>query len=113
MDILFTCGEATAAEVREALPDPPTYSAVRALLRVLEQKDLITHEQQGPRYVFKPKVSHAQARASTLKQMVKTFFEGSTARAVAALLDMKSSKMTAEELSEIERLIEKAKREGR
>jgi predicted transcriptional regulator len=113
LEILYARGSATAAEVREALPDPPTYSAVRALLRVLEQKDLVTHYEDGPRYVFKPKVGHAKASASALKQMVKTFFEGSTTRAVAALLDLEADKLSATELSELEQLIEKAKQEGR
>ncbi len=113
MEILYARGAATAAEVREALPDPPSYSAVRALLRVLEEKGSITHHEDGPRYVFKPKVAHSLASASVLKQMVKTFFEGSTTRAVAALLDLQADKLSAAELTELERLIEKAKQEGR
>ncbi len=113
MEILFARGEATAAEVQSALPDPPSYSAVRALLRVLEQKNLITHQRDGARYVFKPKVTHVQASNSVLRQMVTTFFEGSATRAVAALLDLNADKLSTAEANELERLIEKARREGR
>src|SRR5436190_10741817 len=91
MDVLYRLGRATAAEVREQMPDPPGYSAVRAMLRVLEEKGHIRHEEEALRYVFAPTASRAQATRSALAHLVDTFFEGSTERAVAALLDGKLS----------------------
>jgi BlaI family transcriptional regulator, penicillinase repressor len=113
MDIVYRQGQATAADVREALPDPPSYSAVRAMLRVLEEKGFLRHEQQGPRYVFLPTLSLEKARRSALKQVVQTFFDGSTEQAVSALLDYSSSKLSNEELDRLAQLIEQARREGR
>ncbi len=113
MEILFARGSATAAEVQVALPDPPSYSAVRALLRVLEQKNLVRHEKDGARYVFIPRVAQGKASASILQQMLDTFFKGSTTHAVAALLDLKADKLSPAELDELEGLIANAKREGR
>src|ERR671925_464450 len=86
MDIIYARGQATAAEVTAALPDPPSYSAVRALLRILEQKGHLRHEQDGPRYVFLPTVPRDRARRSAMRHLVRTFFDGSTEDAVAALL---------------------------
>src|SRR5687767_15953067 len=86
VDILYTQGRATAAEVQSALPDPPSYSAVRAMLRLLEEKGHIRHEQDGPRYVFLPTVNRDKARKSAMRHLVRTFFDGSTEDAVAALL---------------------------
>ncbi len=88
MDIVYRRGRATAAEVLAELPDPPSYSAVRALLRILEEKGYLRHQQEGPRYVFLPTLARDKARRSALKQMVQTFFDGSAEQAVAALLDM-------------------------
>src|SRR5262245_37449264 len=88
MDIIYERGQATAAEVLESLPNPPSYSAVRAMLRLLEEKGYLTHNQDGPRYVFMPTLAREKARKSALKQMLRTFFDGSTEEAVAALLDM-------------------------
>jgi predicted transcriptional regulator len=110
MDVLYARGSATAAEVREALPDPPSYSAVRALLRILEEKGHIRHEEQGPRYVYLPQVSRERARRSALRRVVATFFEGSAAQAAAALID--SETLTKQDLARLSALIEKAKREG-
>ena len=87
MDSIYRRGRATAAEVLEDLPDPPSYSAVRALLRLLEEKGHVRHEQDGPRYVFLPTVTRDRARKSALKHVVRTFFDGSPTDAVAALLD--------------------------
>src|ERR687896_674723 len=87
MDIIYTRGQATAAEVTAAFPAPPSYSAVRALLRILEQKGHVRHLQDGPRYVFLPTVSRDRARRSALRSLVKTFFDGSPAQAAAALID--------------------------
>jgi predicted transcriptional regulator len=113
MDVVYRQGQATAADVRKELPDPPGYSAVRAMLRVLEEKGYLRHEQQGPRYVFLPTLSLEKARRSALKQVVQTFFEGSTEQAVSALLDYSSSKLSDEELDRLAQLIEQARKEGR
>ena len=110
MDVLYRRGRATAAEVREQMPDPPGYSAVRAMLRVLEEKGHIRHEEEALRYVFAPTASRAQATRSALAHLVDTFFEGSTERAVAALLD---GKLSHQELNRLSSLIESAKKEGR
>jgi predicted transcriptional regulator len=111
MDVLYARGSATAAEVRDALPDPPSYSAVRALLRILEEKGHARHEPQGPRYVYLPQVSRERARKSALRRVVSTFFEGSAAQAAAALIDSES--LTKNDLVRLSALIEKARREGR
>src|SRR6201990_326342 len=87
MDVIYRRGRATAAEVLDDIPDPPSYSAVRAMLRLLEEKGHVLHEQAGPRYVFLPTVNRDRARKSALKHVVKTFFDGSATDAVAALLD--------------------------
>jgi predicted transcriptional regulator len=113
MDIIYRGGQATAAEVMQQLPDPPSYSAVRAMLRILEEKGHLRHEEQGPRYVYLPTLPREKARSSALKQLVQTFFEGSTEQAVAALLDMSSSQLSEEELDRLAQLIEQARKEGR
>lgn len=113
MDIIYSRGQATAAEVQEGLPDPPSYSAVRAMLRLLEEKGYLKHEQDGPRYVFKPTLAREKARKSALKQMLETFFDGSTEQAVAALLNLSKSKMSEEELDRLSQMIESARKEGR
>jgi BlaI family transcriptional regulator, penicillinase repressor len=111
MDVVYELGSATAAEVRQKIPDPPSYSAVRAMLRVLEQKGIVKHEQDGPRYIYRPIVRREMARRSALSQMVRTFFEGSTAQAVAALLD--HSKLSKADLDRLSQMIEAAKKQGR
>lgn len=113
MDVVYRTGRATAAEVQEALPDPPSYSAVRAMLRILEEKGHLKHEQDGPRYVFMPTVPRDKARKSALRQLVTTFFEGSTAQAVAALLGEPDAKLSDEELDRLSRLIEQTRKEDR
>ena len=110
MDALYRRGRATAAEVRQEMPDPPGYSAVRAMLRVLEEKGQVRHEEEALRYVFIPTASLARATRSALTHLVDTFFEGSAERAVAALLDAKLSRA---ELDRLSSLIESAKKEGR
>jgi len=110
MDVLYRRGRATAAEVRQDLPDPPGYSAVRAMLRVLEEKGHVRHEEESLRYVFVPTVSRAQATRSALRGLVETFFEGSTERAVAAFID---GALSDEELDRLANVIESAKKEGR
>ena len=113
MDVIYSRGRATAQEVMEQLPDPPSYSAVRALLRVLEDKGHLRHEQDGPRYVFVPTVTRERARQSALRQIVRTFFDGSTEQAVAALLDLQSDRLDPDELARLAKLIEQARKEGR
>ena len=113
MDIIYQRGQATAAEVLENLPNPPGYSAVRAMLRLLEEKGYLKHEQDGPRYLFKPTLARGKARKSAMKQMLETFFDGSTEQAVAALLNLSKSKLGKEELDRLSQMIETAKKEGR
>jgi predicted transcriptional regulator len=113
MDVVYRLSRATAAEVLDALPDAPSYSTIRALLRVLEEKGHLKHEQDGPRYVFLPTVARDKARRSALRQLVQTFFEGSTAQAVAALLGEPGSNLSDEELDRLSRLIDQARKEGR
>lgn len=113
MDIIYRKGQATAAEVMENLPDPPGYSAVRAMLKILEDKGHLRHKQQGPRYVFLPKVSREKAKRSAVKHLLQTFFDGSAASAVATLLDVSRSDLSNADLDRLNRLISKAKKEGR
>jgi len=113
MDAIYRLGRATAAEVLENMPDPPGYSAVRAMLRLLEEKGYLRHDQQGARYVYLPTISRDKARQSALKQLVQTFFDNSTEQTVSALLDMSKSRMSDEELERLSTLIEKARKEGR
>ncbi|HTK47858.1 MAG TPA: BlaI/MecI/CopY family transcriptional regulator [Gemmatimonadaceae bacterium] len=113
MDVLFRVGRATAAEVLDGLPDAPSYSAVRALLRILERKGHIRHEAEGRAYVYLPVVRRDAARQSALSHLLKTFFDDSTEQAMAALLAMKGEKMSEGELERIARMIEHARKEGR
>ncbi len=113
MDIIYQRTQATAAEVMEHLPDAPSYSAVRALLRVLEEKGHVRHKQDGPRYVFLPTVSRDRAQKSALRQVVGTFFEDSAEQTVAALLDMTAKDMSDAELDRLSQVIEQARKEGR
>lgn len=113
MDILYRLGSATAAEVQEHLPEAPSYSAVRALLRILEDKGHLKHEYDGPRYIYAPIVSRPVAQKSALKQIVRTFFDGSASQAVAALLDMSAKDLSASELERLSKMVEQAKREGK
>jgi BlaI family transcriptional regulator, penicillinase repressor len=113
LDILYTRGRATAAEILESLPDPPSYSATRALLRVLEQKGHVRHEEDGPRYVFLPRVSRQRASVTALRHVLNTFFDGSAVAAATALVDGSASKLSTEELDRLEALIEKARKEGK
>ena len=113
MDILFRLERATVAQVLAELPDPPTYSAVRGMLRLLEDKGFITHERDGLRYVYLPAGDTSQARQSALRHMVNTFFGGSGESAVAALLDLPETRLSADERERMLRLIRKARSEGR
>ncbi len=113
MDVIFQRGRATAAEVMENLPDPPGYSAVRATLRILEEKGHVQHEQDGLRYVFVPTMARETAKRSALEHLLRTFFNGSTEQVVATLLDESASKLSEEELNRLAQLIEKARKDGR
>ena len=113
MDIIYQRVQATAADVLESLPDPPSYSAVRAMLRLLEEKGVLTHSQDGPRYVFIPTLAREKARKSALKQMLHTFFDGSTEEAVAALLDISRRQLSKDELDRLSAMIEEAREKGR
>lgn len=110
MDVLFTRGKASAAEVQQALPDPPSYSAVRALLRILEEKGHVRHEEEGPRYVFAPRLDKEKAQQSAVRHLVQTFFDGSAEQAMAALLDTRT--LSEDELGRMARLIDHARKEG-
>ena len=110
MDIIHRQGEATAAEVNASLPDPPSYSAVRALLRILEEKGFLEHRQERLRYVYRPTESPDLASRSALRQVVETFFKGSLANAVAALVDEET--LSKDELARIEAIVSKAKEEA-
>jgi BlaI family penicillinase repressor len=113
MDIIYELGEASAAHVLEKLPNPPSYSAVRALLRILEEKGYLKHRQDGPRYMFSPTIPHKTARENALKHLLQTFFDNSTERAVAALLDLSEDQLSEEEYHRILEMIEEAQKEGR
>jgi predicted transcriptional regulator len=112
MDLLYQRGRATASEVQTGLPDPPSYSAVRALLRVLEEKGHVRHEQDGPRYVYLPRVARDRAKRSALRHVVRTFFDGSREQLVAELLDDRSTELSEGELDRLEGLIRQARKPG-
>ncbi|HYO99065.1 MAG TPA: BlaI/MecI/CopY family transcriptional regulator [Pyrinomonadaceae bacterium] len=113
MDIIYSRGKASATEVMESLPDPPSYSAVRALLRVLEEKGHLRHKQDGQRYVYSPTVERERAKRSALRRVLQTFFDDSAEDAVAALLDISQESLSDDELKRMEHLIKQARREGR
>ena len=113
MDILYHRGEATVAEVMNDLPDPPTYSAVRSILRILMEKRLVTHREDGPRYVYLPAVNPERARDDALKHVIRTFFDGSAEQAVAAVLRMSDAKLSEAEIDELRDRIRAARVSGR
>jgi predicted transcriptional regulator len=113
MDLIYRLGQATAAEVQVGLADSPSYSTVRALLRVLETKGHLKHAVDGPRYVYVPTVPRERARESALRQVVNTFFNGSSAASAAALLDLSDAKLDQIELKRLATLVAQAKKEGR
>ncbi|MFO0581500.1 MAG: BlaI/MecI/CopY family transcriptional regulator [Anaeromyxobacter sp.] len=113
MNVLFRRGEATVAEVLGDLADPPTYSAVRSVLRILAEKGLVTHREDGPRYVYLPAVETERAGTEALQHVVKTFFEGSAEQAVTALLEMSDAGLSDAELERLRERIRAAKKAGR
>lgn len=112
IDILYAQGRATAADVQAALPDPPSYSAVRAMLRILEDKGHIRHEQDGPRYVYLPTIGRDNAKKSAMRHMLHTFFDGSAEQAISALLGDSTARLSKPELDRLARLIDKARKTG-
>jgi predicted transcriptional regulator len=113
MDVLYRRGEATVAEVLEELPDPPTYSAVRSILRVLEEKEHIVHREDGPRYIYAPALGRERARSAALDHLVDTFFDGSAESALAALLRRSDLDLTEAQVKKLAREIRAAREEGR
>ena len=113
MDIVYEMKEVSALQVLERLPAPPGYSAVRALLRVLEQKGHLAHRQDGPRYIYAPLLPREKARRSALSHLKQTFFDGSTEDVVAALLDISEDSLSEDDYRRLTGLIEKARKEGR
>lgn len=113
MDVIYAHGAVSVQEVVDRIPDPPSYSAVRAMLRVLEEKGHVKHREDGPRYVYLPTVPRDEASRSALRQLVRTFFDGSAEQAAAALLDMSGSELSEEELDRLSKTIEQARKEGR
>jgi predicted transcriptional regulator len=113
MDVVYRLGRASVGEVRDHLSDPPSYSAVRAMLNLLEDKGHLTHEQDGLRYVYKPTAARSQLRRSALRHVVQTFFDGSPTSAVAALLEMSAGELSAADRARLAKLIGQAKAEGR
>ncbi len=113
MDVLFQKGEATVSDVMEALPDPPSYSAVRATMRILEEKGHIRHREEGPRYVYLPQVEPARAREAALSHLLATFFAGSAEQVVMALAEMSDAELTPDQLERLAERIRKTGEEGR
>jgi BlaI family penicillinase repressor len=113
LEILYQRGKAAASEVREAMEDAPSYSAVRTLLGVLEEKGHIKHRAEGLRYVYTPVIGREKAKRTAVKHLLDTYFNGSPEQIVAALLDVSSTELTREELDRMTEMIEKAKREGK
>jgi predicted transcriptional regulator len=113
MDTIHQLGEASVNDVLAQLPDPPSYSAVRTMMRLLEEKGFLKHRREGMKYVYRSTVAPDKARRSALQHLLKTFFAGSAGDAVAAVLDISGDKISPEELDRLARLIEDARKEGR
>jgi predicted transcriptional regulator len=113
MDVVYRLGEVTVTEVLDELPDPPSYSAVRAMLRKLEEKGQLRHEERGPRYVYCATVPREAVRESAVERLIRTFFDGSASNAVAAILDANSQQLSQTELDELAGLIDEARRRER
>ena len=110
MDILWQKGKAGVQDVLDALPNPPSYSAVRAMLRLLEEKGTIRHEQDGRRYVFQPVQSSTKARSSALRNLMSTFFDNSAEQAMASLLELQADELTEEDFKRLDRVIDAARK---
>lgn len=110
MDILFGCRRASGSEIQQQLPDAPSYSTVRTILRILEKKGFVRHKEENLRYVYEPIVSREAAQKSALQRLLRTFFDGSAQQVVAALLDPKAFRLSQKELDDLAALIERAKK---
>ncbi|MGB8952820.1 MAG: BlaI/MecI/CopY family transcriptional regulator [Candidatus Aminicenantales bacterium] len=113
MDIIYEMKEATSLQILERLPSPPSYSAVRALLRILENKGHLAHRQDGPRYIYTPLLTKEKARRNALKHLLKTFFDNSIENVVAAILDISEDNLSESDYRRLMELIQKARKEGR
>ena len=113
MDVIYACGQASVADVHRAIPDAPSYSAVRTVMNILEEKGHLRHRREGRKYIYLPTRSRTEASRSAVRRLLRTFFNGSTEQAVAALLDVSDPGPTQEELDRLAELIEQAKKEGR
>lgn len=113
MDVVYRLGHATAASIQAELPDPPSYSAVRAMLRKLEDKGHLIHVEEGARYVYEATVPRETAQGTALERLVRTFFDGSPTRTVQALLDLKRDELSDRELADLAKLINRARGKGR
>ncbi|WIO75147.1 BlaI/MecI/CopY family transcriptional regulator [Porticoccaceae bacterium LTM1] len=113
MDALFQRGESSAQDVLESLPNPPGYSAVRAMLSKLEQKGLIEHREEGAKYIYRPAVEHSTASESAIKRLLRTFFGGSAAAAVNTLLDLENDTLSDKELADLEERIARARQKNK
>src|SRR5262245_61730671 len=113
MGVIYQLEEASVGDVLERLADPPSYSAVRTMIRALEKKGLLRHRQVGTKYVYRPRTSRESASRSALRHVMRTFFGGSATDAVAAILDVSAAKLTADDLQRLEQLVEQARREGK
>jgi predicted transcriptional regulator len=110
---VYARGSVTVAEVQEGLPDPPSYSAVRAMLGKLERKGFLRHEEHGPRYVYVPTLPREEAQEGALQRVLSTFFDGSPTRAVAAILDLSATELSDSEIDQMAKLVEQARRRGK
>jgi predicted transcriptional regulator len=113
MDALYKLGKASAAQIMEQIPEPPTYTAIRTQLTILEKKGHVRHTSDGTRYIYEPEVAREQMGKRAIDQLLKTFFDNSVERAVTALLTRKDADISRDDLERLSRLIEKAKKEGR
>lgn len=113
VEVVYRLGRASVNDVLDNLPDPPSYSSVRAMLRILESKGHLKHEQEGPRYVYLPAVRGDRASRSALDHLVRTFFGGSTSRALAALLEDRDARLSDEDIERLSKLIQKTRKQGR
>jgi len=113
LDLVYQLGEASAGEIVERFPDPAGDASIRKLVRVLEEKGHLTHERRGRHHVYRPTLSHREASRSALRHVIEVFFQGSAARTVSTLLDPGQKRLSDEERATLERLIDKAAREGR
>lgn len=112
MDIIWRNGQATAQEVQDEMADPPGYSAVRAMLRLLEEKGHLQHAREGRKYVYRPVVSSRKARVGAMQNLLTTFFDNSTEQAVASLLELKADELSADDFARLRRLVEEARAKG-